>query len=108
MWEYALWGMVGAAINRALIFLEANKRAKGPAWRWPEGPGGIFFIIACVIHILIGAAVTLALATTSIIDTPLLALGMGASAPVAMAKIGRYPLGLLPPVAREEEPNDAR
>ncbi|GAA1264283.1 hypothetical protein Psi02_76130 [Planotetraspora silvatica] len=97
MWHYALWGFAGAAINRALVFLEANRGAKGPAWRYPEGPGGQYFIVACVLHCGIGAGVTLAAAMTGIIATPLLALGLGGVAPVAMAKIGRIALDLIPP-----------
>jgi hypothetical protein len=97
MWEYALWGLLGAAANRALVFLEANRRVKGVAWRYPEGPGGGYFLVACILHCGIGTALTSAAAATGVIATPLIALGLGATAPAAMAKIGRYALGALPP-----------
>jgi hypothetical protein len=97
MWQYAVWGAVGAAVNRALIFMEANRRAKGPAWRYPDGPGGGFFLLASALHCAIGVGITLAAAPSGIIATPLLALGLGAVAPAAMAKIGRYALATLDP-----------
>lgn len=102
MWQYAFWGLAGAAVNRALIFLEANRRAKGPGWRYPDGPGGAYFLVACVLHCGIGAVLTAAAALTGVIATPLLALGLGGVAPAAMAKIGRYALDALP-VASEDQ-----
>src|ERR1022692_3045910 len=96
MWEYALWGLAGAAINRALVFLEANRRVKGSAWRYPEGPGGGFFALAVVLHCGIGAAVTYAAAVSQVIHSPLLALGLGATAPVAMKTVSRIALAALP------------
>jgi len=96
MWQYALWGLAGAAINRALVFLEANRRVKGPAWRYPEGPGGGFFALAVALHCGIGAAVTYAAAVSKVIHNPLLALGLGATAPVAMKTVSRIALAALP------------
>ncbi|GAA2071286.1 hypothetical protein GCM10009780_03220 [Actinomadura alba] len=104
MWEYALWGLLGAAANRALVFLEANRRVKGVAWRFPEGPGGGYFLVACLLHCGIGAALTSAAAATGVIATPLIALGLGATAPTAMAKVGRYALAALP--ADDDYDND--
>lgn len=96
MWLYALWGLAGAAINRALVFLEANRRVKGPPWHFPEGPGGGFFALAVVLHCGIGTAVTYAAADTKLIHNPLMALGLGATAPVAMKTISRIALAALP------------
>ncbi len=96
MWQYALWGLAGAAINRALIFLEANRRVKGPAWRYPEGPGGGFFALAVVLHCAIAAIVTYATADSRYIHTPLLGIGLGATAPVAVKTICRMALAGLP------------
>jgi hypothetical protein len=97
MWQYALWGLAGAAINRALIFLEANSRAKGPAWQYPEGPGGSFFALAVVLHCAVGAIVTYATAASGYIHNPLLGIGLGAAAPVAVKTISRMALAALPP-----------
>jgi hypothetical protein len=108
MWQYALWGLAGAAINRALIFLEANRRVKGPAWRYPEGPGGGFFILAVMLHCGIGSAVTYAAAASKVVSNPLVALGLGATAPVAMKTIGRLALAVLAPEANDVEGGDGR
>ena len=101
-----MWGATGAAVNRALIFMEANRRAKGPAWRYPDGPGGGYFLLASALHCGIGVGITLAAAFSGIIATPLLALGLGAAAPAAMAKVGRHALdalGALPAADDEED-----
>lgn len=103
MWQYAAWGFAGAAINRALIFLEANRRSKGAAWRYPDGPGGGYFLLACTLHCAIGSVITLAAALTGVVATPLLALGLGSVAPAAMAKVGRVALDALPPASSENE-----
>lgn len=97
MWQYALWGLAGAAINRALIFLEANRRVKGPAWRYPEGPGGGFFALAVALHCAVGAIVTYATSVSGYIHNPLLGIGLGATAPVAVKTISRMALAALPP-----------
>jgi hypothetical protein len=104
MWQYALWGLAGAAINRALIFLEANRRVKGPAWRYPEGPGGGFFALAVALHCAVGAIVAYATAASGYIHTPLLGIGLGAGAPVAVKTISRMALAAFPPGASGEEP----
>ncbi|MBO3751017.1 hypothetical protein J5X84_33510 [Streptosporangiaceae bacterium NEAU-GS5] len=103
MWEYALWGLAGAAVNRALVFLEANRRVKGPAWRYPEGPGGGYYALATILHCGIGSIVTYAAATSHIVSSPLIALGLGSGAPVVMAKIGRYALAALPRTEPDQE-----
>lgn len=99
MWQYTLWGLAGAAINRALLFLEANRRVKGPAWRFPDGPGGGYFMIAVALHCGISSIVTYAAAESQVVSNPLLALGLGATAPAAMKKLGRLALAALPPEA---------
>jgi len=104
MWLYALWGLGGAGINRALVFLEANRRVKGPAWRYPEGPGGGFFAMAVALHCGIGAAVTYAAADSHLIHTPLVALGLGATSPAAMKTIGRIALAAF----SSPEPGDSK
>jgi hypothetical protein len=103
MWQYVFWGIAGAAINRALLFLEANRRVKGPAWRYPEGPGGGFFALAVVLHCGIGSAVTYAAAESGVVSSPLVALGLGATAPVAMKTIGRLALAVLSLEANDGE-----
>jgi hypothetical protein len=101
-WQYAAWGLAGAMIHRALIFLEANRRTKGPAWRYPEGPGPSFFALATVLHGAIAAVVTYVTADAGYIHNPLLGLGLGIAAPTAVKKISSLALGALPPT---ESPN---
>ena len=96
-WQYALLGLAGALISRALIFLEANKRAKGPPLRYPEGPGPFFFALATALHGAIGAVVTSVTADAGYIHNQLLGLGLGIAAPTAVKKISSVALGALPP-----------
>lgn len=100
--DAALWGLAGAAVNRALVFLEANRRAKGPAWRFPEGPGGGFFVLATALHCGIGALVSTAAAQSGYISNSLVALGLGATAPVAMKTLSRKVLAAVTATDREE------
>jgi hypothetical protein len=95
MWQFALWGLAGAAANRAIIFLEASNKAKGRPWRYPEGPGGWAYAISVVLHCCIGAVVTFAAAESGYIHNALLGLGLGASATVAMKTISRMSLAAL-------------
>jgi hypothetical protein len=96
-WQYALLGLAGALIQRALIFLEANRQAKGPAWRYPEGPGPFFFILATALHGAIAATVTYVAADAGYIHNYLIGLGLGIAAPVAVKRISSIALGALPP-----------
>jgi hypothetical protein len=109
-WEYAVLGLAGALINRALIFLEANKRAKGPAWRYPEGPGPVFFALATALHGAIAAVVTYVAADAGYIHDRLLGLALGAVAPIAVRRASSIALGALappgPPDGREPAEDD--
>lgn len=96
MWLYALWGLAGAAVNRALIFLEASQRVKGWPWRSPDGPGGGVYLVSVVLHCAIGAVVAFAAADARIATNGLLALGLGAGAPVVVKKVSGYTLAVLP------------
>lgn len=101
MWVYALWGLVGAAATRAVVFIEACQRAKGWPWPRPIGPGGGAYAVAIVLHLGVAAAVTAALSTTPYIPNPAIAFGIGAAAPVVVKKLSRYAQAMLP-----EEPVD--
>ena len=105
MWVFALWGAAGAAINRALIFLEANRRVKGPPLRYPQGPGPGFFALATALHCGTAAAVTYAAAVSGYIHTPLLGLGLGAAAPVAVKTVSRMALAAFPSDDSDEGPD---
>ncbi|GAB3158780.1 hypothetical protein GCM10027258_70760 [Amycolatopsis stemonae] len=100
MWQYALWGLIGAAANRALLLLEASERAKKWPWTPPDGPGGGLYATSVGLHLGIATAATAALATTTIISNGFVAFGFGAGAPVVVKKACRYAIRLLPP----EEP----
>jgi hypothetical protein len=97
MWQYALWGLVGAAVNRALLFLEASQRVKGWPWAQPDGPGGGVYAVSVVLHLAIAATTTAAVSTTALLSNGFLAFGMGAAAPVVVKKVSGYALKVLPP-----------
>jgi hypothetical protein len=96
MWQYALWGLVGAAANRAVLFLEAAQRVKGWPWARPKGPGGGVYTVSIIIHLGIATATTAALATTATIANGFLAFGVGAAAPIVVKKLARYAETLIP------------
>lgn len=101
MWQYALWGLVGAAANVGVVFLEATRRVKGWPWARPKGPGGGVYAASIVVHLAIAAATTAAMATSMIITSGFIAFGIGAAAPVVVKKLARYAETLLP---RDAEP----
>ncbi len=101
MWQYALWGLIGAAANRAVLLLEATQRVKGWPWARPQGPGGGVYTMSIIVHLGIAAATTAALATTAIITNGFIAFGIGAAAPVVVKKIAGYAETLIP--ARNED-----
>lgn len=94
-----MWGLAGAAVNRALVFLEASQRVKGWPWAPPDGPGGGLFAVAQVLHLGIGAAVTAAASTTAVVANGFVAFGIGAVAPLVVKKLAGYTLAQLPGAA---------
>ena len=106
VWQYALWGLVGAAANRAVLFLEASQRVKGWPWTRPKGPGGGVYAVSVIIHLGIAAATGAALATTAIITNGFIAFGIGAAAPIVVKKVAGYVETLIP--AGDDEQRDER
>src|SRR5262245_52526364 len=96
MWQYALWGLAGAAINRAMLYLEAAQRIKGWPWRYPYGPGGGPYLVATTLHLGIGAIVAAGAADAGYVSNALIATGIGAAAPIVVNRIAGYTLALLP------------
>lgn len=105
MLQYALWGLVGAAANVGVVFLEASKRAKGWPWVRPKGPGGGVYAVSIVIHLGIATATTAAMASTSIVTSYFVAFGIGAAAPVVVKKVARYAESLLPVAEDDNKPD---
>ncbi|MBO2464820.1 hypothetical protein [Actinomadura violacea] len=97
MWQFVLWGLMGAVANRTLVFLEANRRVKGPPLRFPGGPGGGYFLLACALHAMLAGMVTSAAAASDMITEPWMAFALGVGAPAVLAKLGRHALLSLPP-----------
>ena len=97
VWQYAaVWGLAGGAVNRALIYLEAAQRVKGPPWRQPDGPGGGVYMVAVLLHCAIAAVVTGAVAQADYVPNAVVALGIGAAAPVVVKKLSSYTLAVMP------------
>lgn len=104
MWQYALWGLAGAAANTGVVFLEASRRVKGWPWVRPRGPGGGVYAATVVINLGIAAVATAALATTTIVGSGFVAFGLGAAAPVVVKKMAAYAETLIPSPAGEATP----
>lgn len=97
MWQYALWGLLGAAANIGVVYLEAANRVKGWPWARPHGPGGGVYVVSIIVQLVIAGATTAALATTPMVGNALVAFGIGAAAPVVVKKLARFAENLLPP-----------
>lgn len=96
MWQYALWGLVGGAVNRGVLFLEASHRVKGWPFTRPYGTGGGVYAVSIIIHLGIAAATAAALSTTMIVTSGFIAFGTGVAAPVVVKKVARHVEGLIP------------
>jgi hypothetical protein len=110
LWELALWGLGGGAVNRALIYLEAAQRVKRAPWRRPDGPGGGLYITAQILHCAIAAVVTGAVAQAGYVPNAVVALAIGAAAPTVVKKLSGYTLAVLPRTSDDEsqdEPDDS-
>jgi hypothetical protein len=92
----ALWGLIGAAANVGVVFLEASRRVKGWPWERPRGPGGGVYLVSIAVHLAIAAGTTAALASGGVVPNGLIAFGVGAAAPVVVKKLAKYAEGLVP------------
>lgn len=105
-WEFALWGLLGAAANRGVRFLEDLQRVKGWPWgRTAGGPGAGPFFAAVAVHLFLGAAVAATLSSAAIVDNPFVAFGAGAGAVLAVKKAGSYAYGHLPSDTANDGPH---
>lgn len=100
MLAYAVWGLIGAAVVRAVVLAEAIERVKGRPWTVSSGgPGGRLFLLAQVLHcgtgVGVAAAASSALSPTSH-PVALIGFGLGTAAPTAVKKIAGYSLAFLP------------
>ena len=96
-WQYALWGLAGAAANRGVVYLQAAERVKGkgPAWRVPYGPGGGLYLLSVMLHCVVGVIVTGAIAESGWIRNAAIAVGIGAAAPVALKRVSAVALAVV-------------
>lgn len=96
MWQFAVWGLVGAMANVGVVFIEATRRVKGPPWARPYGPGGGMYAISVLVHLLVAAGATGALANGAIVTNSIVAFAIGAAAPVVVKKLAKYAETILP------------
>ncbi|WP_155981430.1 hypothetical protein [Nocardia sp. BMG111209] len=96
MWQYAVWGFVGAAANLGVVFLEAVRRVKSWPWVRPQGPGGGIYAASLVIQLAVATVTTAALASSAVVPNGLVAFGLGAAAPSIVKKIASYAESFLP------------
>lgn len=102
-WVLTLWGVLGAAANLGVVFLEASRRVKGWPWARPQGPGGGVYAVSVVVQLGIAGATTAAVSTTGIAESGFIAFGMGAAAPVVIKKLARYVQSLVPAFQEEQD-----
>lgn len=106
-WQYALWGVAGGAAARAVSCAEAIPRVKGPPWRFPYGPGGGTYLLAAILHCFIALVVAgAAAAQSAMFRHPLIALGLGAGASIALKAVSGYTLALLPRAPDDGDKHD--
>lgn len=102
-WEYALWGLLGAASNRGLRFVEDLHRVKG--WPWARavgGPGAGPYVAATGVHLFLGAAAAAALTAAGIVDNAFLAFCAGVGAVLVVKKAGELAAGQVPSGGRDD------
>jgi hypothetical protein len=96
-WEYALWGLLGAAANRGVEFLDVLGRAK--VWPWERragGPGAGPYWVAQLLHLFVGTVAAAAAAAGHIVDNGFVAFGTGIAGVLVVRKAGSYALSRLP------------
>ncbi|MDQ3790494.1 MAG: hypothetical protein M3422_25070 [Actinomycetota bacterium] len=96
MWQFAVWGAVGAMANVGVVFIEATRRVKGPPWARPHGPGGGMYSLAVLANLLVAAGATGALAEGAIVTNSTIAFAIGAAAPAVVKKLATYAETMLP------------
>lgn len=96
MWHYALWGLLGAAANVGVVFLEATRRVKGWPWAHPHGPGGGVYVASVVVNLGVSSCATAAVSTSGIVTSGMIAFGMGVAGPTVVKKVAGYVQALLP------------
>ncbi|WP_067474262.1 hypothetical protein [Nocardia amamiensis] len=91
MWQYALWGIAGAAANCGIAYLEVSTRVKGWPWRRSNGgPGGGVYLSWVMINLGVAGVTTWAIAYGDIINTNAAAFGAGVAAPALVKKLAAY------------------
>lgn len=97
VWQYALWGMLGAAANCGVAFLQASRRVpKGWPWAEPDGPGGGVYAASIGVHLFLGTVTAAALAAASIVNNSFVAFGAGVGAVALVKKAGAYAIVAIP------------
>jgi hypothetical protein len=87
-WTFALWGLGGGLAIEVLDFIKAVRRVgHGWPWREPHGPGGGPYLVSVIGRAGAGAAVAGATSASVNGTTPLIALALGAAAPLILEKL---------------------
>ncbi|WP_433723963.1 hypothetical protein ACQP0C_25940 [Nocardia sp. CA-129566] len=107
MWQYALWGVAGAAANCGIAYLEESRQIKGVPWlKSNRGPGGGVYLSWVLIHLSVAGLTTWAVASAAIITTSAAAFGAGVAAPALVKKLAFYGESLAPPPDTRTEPRE--
>ncbi|MFE0153666.1 hypothetical protein ACFWY5_41480 [Nonomuraea sp. NPDC059007] len=88
-WIWALWGLGGGLAVEVLDFVKAVRRVKGWPWASPDEPGAGPYLLS-VLGRAAAAAVVAGAAGASVTGmTPLIALALGAAAPLILEKLSQ-------------------
>ncbi|MER6515104.1 hypothetical protein ABT158_50470 [Nonomuraea sp. NPDC001636] len=89
-WMFALWGLGGGLAIEALDFIKAVRRVgHGWPWRYPYGPGGGPYLVSVLGRAAASAVVAGAAGASVNGMTPLIAVGLGAAAPLILEKLSQ-------------------
>lgn len=91
-----MWGLIGAAANRGVKFLEASEKVKGWPWVQPHGPGGGVYAASIAINLGVAGMTVGAVATTGWIVNEFVAFALGVGAATLVKKAGEYASSFLP------------
>ncbi|MFJ9554420.1 hypothetical protein ACIRPH_11425 [Nocardiopsis sp. NPDC101807] len=87
LWQYALWGLLGAAAVEGSEAFAVMRRTHAPPWRHKEGPAPTVFAWSVVIRLFLGAIVASVMGESGAVANAVGAFGVGLAAPVLIEKM---------------------
>jgi hypothetical protein len=88
-WVFALWGLGGGLAIEVLDFIKGVRRVHTWPWRYPYGPGGGPYLVSVLGRAAASALIAGAAGASVNGMTPLIAVALGAAAPLILEKLSQ-------------------